>query len=204
MKTGRIAALTASGLAILAVALQAQARRPISIDDFVTAPAVSDPQISPDGSLVAYVVSTPSYEEDKTEGRIWVVEVGSGETWQVTRGPGSDRAPRWAPDGKSLGFISTREGTPQVWRVPARGGSAHPVTSFPAGVSDFLWAPDGEAIYFWTDVKWPDSTEAERRAAPYSTEGSGPSSSTGTGTNGGWVCGRMCFGPGLTTGRSPI
>lgn len=162
--------LLGAAVALLPAALGAQARRAISIDEFVTAPIVSDPQVSPDGSLVAYVVATPSYEEDRADGRIWVAEVRSGETWQVTLGPGSDRAPRWAPDGRSLGFISTREGTPQVWRVPARGGPASPVTTFAAGVSDFLWAPDGRAVYFWTDIPWPDSTEAERRAAPYPTQ----------------------------------
>jgi dipeptidyl aminopeptidase/acylaminoacyl peptidase len=156
---------------MLATPLGAQAKHSLTIDEYLATPIVSDPQLSPDGTLVAYVVTTPSVEEDRSTSRVWLVEIANGESWQATTGAGSDRAPRWSPDGKSLTFISTREGGQQLWRLPTRGGEPTRLAQLTDGIADYLWSPDGKALYFWTDVKWGDSTEAERRSAPYPTTG---------------------------------
>lgn len=148
----------------------AQEKKALAIEDYITMPIVSDPQLSPDGGLVAFTVTTPSLEENSTSTRIWLADVSSGETRQVTAMQGNDRAPRWSPDGRVLAFVSTREGGPQIWRMPVRGGEAVKVTSVKEGVVDFIWSPDGKAFFFWTDVVWGDSTEAARRSAPWATD----------------------------------
>jgi dipeptidyl aminopeptidase/acylaminoacyl peptidase len=158
-------------LAVLAAGpLYAQDKKPLTIDQYVTMPTVGDPQLSPDGQLVAYTISTPSLEDNRSTSRVWLAEVANRETWQATSGGGSDRAPRWSPDGRTLAFISTREGGSQIWRLPARGGEPTKISSFEPGVSDFVWSPDGKALYFWADIKWPDSTEAEKRGGKYPTD----------------------------------
>ncbi len=53
----RVAALFCLGSPSLAAQ---QAKHPLTIDEFVTLRTVADPQISPDGQLVAYTISTPS------------------------------------------------------------------------------------------------------------------------------------------------
>ncbi|MFN8652691.1 MAG: S9 family peptidase [Gemmatimonadales bacterium] len=153
-----------------AAPLLAQNPHPIGIDEYITTSSVGDPQPSPDGAMVAYTVTTPSIEDDRSRTRIWVVAVASGETWALTDGEGSERAPRWAPDGKSIGFVSSREEGPQIWRVAPKAGTPTRIGKLADGVSDFLWAPDGSAIYFTTDVAWSDSTEAARRAGAYPTK----------------------------------
>jgi dipeptidyl aminopeptidase/acylaminoacyl peptidase len=150
--------------------LSGQAPQPITVDEFIQAPTVSDPRMSPDGSLVAFVVSTPSLDDDRVTSKIWLAETATGESWQATAGSGNDRAPRWAADSRNLAFLSTRDGDPQIYRLPVRGGEVTRVTNYTGGVKDFVWSPDGKALFFWTDVKWPDSTEAEQRAAPYPTQ----------------------------------
>lgn len=162
-------AVLAAGL-LAAGSASAQDKHPLSIEEFITTPIVGDPQPSPKGDMVAYTVSTPSLQDDRNISRVWVIWVATGETWQVPAAEGSDRAPRWAPDGSTLTFISSREGGSQLWRIEPKGGSATKLTSFSDGIGDYLWGPDGKAIYFWTDVQWGDSSEVARRGGIYPTK----------------------------------
>ena len=145
---------------------------------------VSDPQVSPDGRQVAYVVTTT--EGDLTRSNIWAVSVDGGEPRQLTSGPRSDTAPRWSPDGEALAFLSDRAKdkadayfdewdlktlTPkreaQIYLLPASGGEAVQLTSLkggaitPRNLDPLAWSGDGEQIAFLnTD---PLTDEEERR-----------------------------------------
>src|SRR2546425_1515474 len=132
-------------------------KRAITFDDYIALKAVSDPQLSPDGKWVAYTVSTPSLQDNRNVSRVSVVEVATGKSRQLTGGPGSDRQPRWSPDGKTLAFISTREGGAQVWLLPVAGGDAREVSSLAEGASDPLWMPGREGVLVTSDIKWPAS-----------------------------------------------
>ena len=147
----------------------AQQRRPMTFDDFISVRSPGDPRISPDGSLVAFTVSTPSLADNRNASQIWVVPSNGGDARAISGGAGSDRAPRWAPDGKSVAFISAREGGSQVWRVAPGGGDPVKLTTLPGGVNDFEWAPDGKTLYLVSDVKWPLMQEIDRRTDEYPT-----------------------------------
>src|SRR5207249_1198484 len=140
-------------------------KRAISFDDFLALKAVSDPQLSPDGKWVAYTVSTPSLQDNRNVPRVWVVEVATGKSRQLTGGPGSDRQPRWSPDGKTLAFISTREAGAQVWLLPIAGGDARKISSLADGVSDPVWLPDGSGLLVVSDIKWTAKTSWSRCTA---------------------------------------
>src|SRR5256714_7913488 len=107
------------GLLLLLVStpLLAQ-KRAITFDDYIALKAVSDPQLSPDGKWVAYTVSTPSLEDNRNVSRVWIAEVATGKSRELTGGAGSDRQPRWSPNGKTLAFISTRDSSAQVSVLP--------------------------------------------------------------------------------------
>jgi dipeptidyl aminopeptidase/acylaminoacyl peptidase len=145
-------------------------RRAITFADYIALKAVSDPQLSPDGKWVAYTVSTPSLQDNRNVARVWVVEVATGRSRQVTNGPGSDRQPRWSPDGKTLAFIATREGGAQIWLLPIAGGDARKVSSLPDGASDPVWLPDGSGLLVVSDIKWPANQEIDQRNGSYPTE----------------------------------
>src|SRR5213593_1042937 len=156
-------------LLLLSPPLLAQ-KRAITFDDYIALKAVSDPQLSPDGKSVAYTVAAPSLQDNRNVSRVWIVEVATGRSRQVTNGPGSDRQPRWSPDGKTLAFISTREGGAQVWLLPIAGGDARKVSSLADGASDPVWLPDGSGLLVVSDIKWPANQEIDQRNGQYPTE----------------------------------
>jgi dipeptidyl aminopeptidase/acylaminoacyl peptidase len=138
-------------------------QRPMTIDDYLALKSVGDPQLSPDGKWVAYTVTETSLKDNRGATRIWLADVASGQAREVTGGPGSDRQPRWSPDGKSLAFVATRQNGPQLWLLPVGGGEARRVTNLSDGVSDPVWLPDGKGLLVTSDIKWPPQQEIDRR-----------------------------------------
>jgi dipeptidyl aminopeptidase/acylaminoacyl peptidase len=119
---------------------------------------VSDPQISPDGTLVAYVVTTVDLAGNKTSSALWLAPTGKGEPRQLTNTPKKDKHPRWSPDGKYLLFESNRSGDNQLWLIAIDGGEAKQVTSISTEASDAVWSPDGKHVAFVSAV-YPEYSE---------------------------------------------
>ena len=98
---------------------------------------VSDARVSPDGRVVAFVVTTLSEERDEYLSQIWLVDTAGGEPRRFTAGPRRDTAPRWSPDGTRLAFVSEREAKKkgQLYVMPVAGGEPTRLTDLRHGVS---------------------------------------------------------------------
>src|SRR5260370_42669332 len=83
-------------------------KRNITEKDLFNFVWVADPQVSPDGSRVAFVRVTVNEKKDGYNTSIWTVAPATGETHQLTSG-NRDSAPRWSPDGKYLVFVRVTE-----------------------------------------------------------------------------------------------
>jgi dipeptidyl aminopeptidase/acylaminoacyl peptidase len=122
----------------------------LSADDLYRFRWLSDPQSSPDGSTIAYVVTQPQRDnrEKPYRSEIWCVPAAGGEPLRMTSGP-RDRHPRWSPDGRTLAFVSNRSGEDQIYALPAAGGEAQPLTARKGGAgSPPVWSPDSSTILF--------------------------------------------------------
>jgi dipeptidyl aminopeptidase/acylaminoacyl peptidase len=110
----------------------------------------SDPQISPDGTRIAYVRRSNDVMSDRARSTIWLVDVKSGAQSPLVAGPGSHVSPRWSPDGARLAYVSTGEGgaAPQLHvRWMANGETAR-ITGLPDSPNSITWSPDGTQIAY--------------------------------------------------------
>ena len=128
---------------------QRRAPRPDDLANLVT---VSDAQISPDGTSVAFVRTAIDLGADEYRSAIWLAGADGSDPVQLTRGGRRDIAPRWSPDGRTLAFLSDRDGTNQLYLLPLAGGEPRRVTSVPRGAGPAVWAPDGDRIAFRAEV----------------------------------------------------
>src|SRR3954451_17402898 len=80
------------------------AGRPMTIDDLLAVKTVSDPQVSPDGKAIVYVVTELDRSTDKSNSDLWLVPTSGGEPRRLTTAPGTDDHPRWSPDGTQIAF----------------------------------------------------------------------------------------------------
>jgi len=127
-------------------------KQAFTIADLYKIKNVTDPQISPDGKKIAYVVTSFNLELGTSNSDIYVVNADGSAQRQLTFSDKADFNPRWSPDGKWLMFLSTRKDGGQIWLLPTGFGEPKQLTHISTGVSDPVWSPDGKFILFATDV----------------------------------------------------
>src|SRR5215470_1294750 len=133
--------LVVASLASTVFGQQGTAKRGVTPEDYFSFRFLSDPHISPDGKLVAYVVTTVDRRQNRRHSSIWMAPMdGSRPPWQFTTSPQSSNSPRWSPDGQILAFLSSRPAVPASDSNRGRGQAGEtpmppgPVAS-PAGPS---------------------------------------------------------------------
>jgi dipeptidyl aminopeptidase/acylaminoacyl peptidase len=149
------------------------ANRSFAGKDLFNLAGATDPQISPDGSRVAYVRMTADVMSDNEIATIWLVDVASGRQTPLVAGPGSHRSPRWSPDGKRLAYVSSEgQGAPQLNVLWLDANRSVKVTGMPDSPGSLAWSPDGRSIAYTMRVpgeamklgKAPDKPEGAKWA----------------------------------------
>jgi dipeptidyl aminopeptidase/acylaminoacyl peptidase len=163
MSTRRLALLALLPL-LFAVSSEAVETHPFSVHDMLAMDRLSDPRVSPDGGSVAFTVRTTDLEANKGRTDVYLLDLATKSVRRLTTHEASDTSPRWAADGKSLYFLSTRSGSSQVYRLSLSGGEAEPVTKEPLDVENLEVSPDGKLLLISMAVL-PGKSPAETKQA---------------------------------------
>jgi len=148
---------------------------PFSVQDMLAMDRISDPQVSPNGKWIVFVLrktdpclrrgkpAPAQAGENKGQTDLWLVGSDGTNLRRLTSHSSNDSNPCWAPDCKSVYFLSSRSDSSQVWRIRIDGGEAEQITDEPLDVANLVVSPDGEHIAFTMEV-FPDCNAAATKA----------------------------------------
>ncbi len=174
----------------------AQARQTPTLEQNISLKLAGSPKISPDAHYIVYEIRETDWKENKFIRQLWVVNLATGKSFQLTRGKHGSGNAEWSPDGHWLAFVTEREqnavepqaatdkkeepkdskkeeaggdGKPadqQIWLISPEGGEAWQLTKAESDVEGFHWSKDGNSILFTANL--PEAKPAKDRKEKYS------------------------------------
>jgi dipeptidyl aminopeptidase/acylaminoacyl peptidase len=139
----------------------------LSIDDLLKLIQPSDPQIHPDGELIAYTRASVAGDKDNPTGtsELWLTGDGKGDR-RISAPDTHARSPRWSPAGERLAFLGKPKGAKhhQLCLLEPDWGEARVLTNLKARVSDVAWSPDGTMLALIAQDPPPDDADERSKA----------------------------------------
>jgi dipeptidyl aminopeptidase/acylaminoacyl peptidase len=146
--------------------MSASPRKPFTPEDLLLYQSISDLACSPDGSHAVFAVQRVDRAQDAYASALWIVTLAHGDARQFTYGSSSDTSPQWTHDGRSIAFVSTRSGAPQVYLIRRDGGEAHQVTDIVNGLSSFVLSRDDRRVLALSSQPVDPEARGATRAPP--------------------------------------
>jgi dipeptidyl aminopeptidase/acylaminoacyl peptidase len=154
-----VVAALASGF--LTGAVLGQAATPLQPADVFDLEAATDPQIAPDGSVVAYVRRSNDIATDQTLSAVWVIGADGSGHRALVGDEGQTSAPRWSPDGRSLAYVRSVDDTTTLYVFDVDSGSHQKLATLETGQSGLAWSPDSTQLAWAAFVPAPGVDPAD-------------------------------------------
>jgi len=136
-------------------------------DDLFELQWLQGAEFSPDGRQVVYTRSHVDAQEEQEYTTIYVLDVASGTSRQMTAGKQRVGSATFSPDGKTIAFVSDRAEKNQIYLLPVDGGEARQLTELKQGANNPVWSPDGSKMAFTAGIDWGEDGAPDRSKQPY-------------------------------------
>ena len=129
--------------------------RPMTETDLVMMKRLSAVTASPDGNMIAYQLRETDLAANKGKTDLYMLKLATAGAQPVmfaSKPDKNEHDPAFAPDGKSIYYISNQSGADQIWRYDIATTTTIQVSNFKADVSGFKISPDGQTFAVWGDI----------------------------------------------------
>lgn len=128
--------------------------RPITETDLATMKRLSGATASPDGTVIAYQLRETDLDANKGKTDLYMLKIGANPQPMLfaSKPDKNEHDPAFAPDGKSIFYISNESGSDQIWRYDIATATTAQASNFKADVSGFKISPDGQKFAVWGDI----------------------------------------------------
>jgi dipeptidyl aminopeptidase/acylaminoacyl peptidase len=133
--------------------LMAQPKHALTFDDLWAMKRIGKVQLSPDGKTIAFTVATFSFDENKGNTDIFLVDVDGKNLRPFKNSAKNETNPKFSPDGKRIAYVFEN----QILTANLDGSNEQKLTDLSTGVSGIVWSNDGNKILFVSSV-YPDCT----------------------------------------------
>ncbi len=155
-------ALSALVVVLTGAVVASAAKAPFTMDALLKLSRIDDPQVSPDGKNVAFVVQTVDLPNNAKPAAVYSVPIDGGTPVRLTAPGNSNYRPRWSPDSKRIFFISDRKDGQQIWSMNTDGSDQKQITLLPTEADGEVVSPDGKLVLFTSSV-YPECAVANSR-----------------------------------------
>ncbi len=135
-------------LVFIAENAQAQIQKELSYEDVFQLEYTSNPQISPDGTMVVYRRMGFDIMNDRAKGDLWLVSADGSSHRKLTNREGNESQAQWSPSGDRIVYASTTEEGSEIFVYWMNSGSVFKLTQLEQTPSSLAWSPDGRSIAF--------------------------------------------------------
>ena len=128
--------------------------RPMTETDLATMKRLSGATASPDGTMIAYQLRETDLAANKGKTDLYMLKIGANPQPMMfaSKPDKNEHDPAFAPDGKSIFYISNESGSDQIWRYDIATATTTQASNFKADVSGFKISPDGQKFAVWGDI----------------------------------------------------
>jgi dipeptidyl aminopeptidase/acylaminoacyl peptidase len=150
-----LAALLGTSAISLGILSSDAMARPMTETDLVMMKRLSAVTASPDGNMIAYQLRETDLAANKGKTDLYMLKLATAGAQPVmfaSKPDKNEHDPAFAPDGKSIYYISNQSGADQIWRYDIATTTTIQVSNFKADVSGFKISPDGQTFAVWGDI----------------------------------------------------